>query len=191
MKKFFVLLAVLVAMLMVAEAASAQGFDSFHPGACRGPSFGFGGGVRPSFLSRGWGCNSGYYWNYSSYYYSNPAPIIYQPAPVIYRAPVVYTQPAPVVVNVVPVKIWTEAELISIVKQRFEMKYRDKLAQISDITIQRVAGSEEYHKTGALEEVKYLVVWNFTEKSRDGTEKTTMKDKKFELEFDKFGNLDD
>ncbi|MEK7650813.1 MAG: hypothetical protein AAB364_03025 [Patescibacteria group bacterium] len=198
MKRSLIWIAVIV-LLFVAQVASAQNYSAGRH-SYGGGYYGFGGGVRPSFLSSGRGCNSGYYqsYRYSSYYY-NPAPIIYAPPPVIYRPQpiyysqpaVVYTQPAPVVVNVVPVKIWTEAELISVVKQRFEMKYRSELSQISDITIQRVAGSEEYHKSGAMEEVKYLVIWNFTEKSRDGVEKTTMKDKKVELEFDKFGNLDD
>lgn len=113
----------------------------------------------------------------------------YYSPPVVYSAPVVYVQPRPV--EIVQVRIWTEAELISVVKQRFEMKYRDKLAGVSNVSIQRVAGSEEYHKSGALEEVKYLVVWDFTEKDRKGVEKTTTEDKKFELEFDKSGQLED
>ena len=204
MKSILILVVVVVSSLFVqAEDASAgpcRNGGGFGGGFGNGGGFGrqssFGGGgfgynVRPSYLSsnRSWGsdCFQGSY--RSSHYssYSSYAPSYYAPAVIYQSAPVVYVQPAPVVI--VQVKIWTEAELISVVKQRFEMKYRSELSQISDITIQRVAGSEEYHKSGAMEEVKYLVIWNFTEKSRDGVEKTTMKERKIELEFDTFGRL--
>lgn len=112
MKRSLIWIAVIV-LLFVAQVASAQNYSAGRH-SYGGGYYGFGGGVRPSFLSSGWGCNSGYYqsYRYSSYYY-NPAPIIYAPPPVIYRPQpiyysqptVIYTQPAPVVVRERPVMV--------------------------------------------------------------------------------------
>lgn len=188
MKKLLIVLAVLVAMLMVTEVASAGGRHGHNGGGYRYHyrSYGFSGGVRPSFLSSGW-----------DYYPCGrvrlPPPVIYRPQPIYYSQPaVVYTQPAVMIREArVPAVIttWDDGSLLNLGSQKFA-----ELSGTSDVDAKnlRIAILEKDYQTTkgvrVIEEVKFLAKWVVVIKDKDGHEREQEHSKKFKLKFDDYGN---
>lgn len=185
MKKLLVLLAMLVVMLVVTEAASAGprrcGNNApVYRGGGRNFGFRYSSGVRPNY----WGPNWDYQRRYRSYYYSSG--YIAQPTVVVRTE-----KPRPAI----KLAKWDDESLVEFALNKFS--FARGIDRDGNKVIMVIVAKDFHGDTGALKKVKFKVRWveivTKKVKDKDGNEvevrEEKAKDTTVKLKFDEFGRF--